>query len=285
MRILMALDWSEETFAAVREAGSLYDIREAILVHAIDLGMFQSPLVADISNLQGYSEFRASMEQAGRQLLDHTATLLPSGNVSVTRVCEFAKPAALIVDQARERDVDLIVVGAGGKGRLGELVLGSVSHRVALHATCPTLIVRECEGPVKKVVVAVESHEDGGRIKTWLLAHPFKQAVHLTIVSVVRAIPTTDPFNIFPVQDWTTAALRTAKEVVTALAADLAGQPHTIDTEVTVGDLLSVLTGWAKQSDLLVIGSHGRHGLERFLLGSISHALLHASPCSVLIVR
>ena len=145
MRVLIALDWSEQAFAAVREVSYLYDLQEVVLVHGIDLGMFQYPIVAEVSNMQGYDEFRKAMEQAGQQLLDHTSTLLPSQGLSVTRVCEFAKPASLILDKARDLRAELIVIGARGKSRVGEFVLGSVSHRVALHAECTTLIVKERE--------------------------------------------------------------------------------------------------------------------------------------------
>jgi nucleotide-binding universal stress UspA family protein len=285
MRVLIALDWSEQAFAAVREAAYLYDWQEVILVHGIDLGMFQYPIVADMSNMQGYGEFRKAMESAGQQLLDHTTTLLPSENLSVTRVCEFAKPASLILDKARNSGADLIVIGARGRGRVGEFVLGSVSHRVALHAHCSTLIVKEREGPVKRVIVAVEGQEDGARIRAWLLAHPFKNAVDLTIVSVVRPIPSADPFTLFPVQDWTAIALRGAEDLVKGLAAALMNHRYTVGTQVTVGDPMGVLKEHAQTADLLIIGSHGRKGLERFLLGSISHALLHGVPCPVLVVR
>lgn len=285
MRVLIALDWSEEAFAAVREVSALYDLQEVTLVHGIDLGMFQYPLVAEVSNMQGYDDFRQAMEKAGRQLLDHTTTLLPSEGLSITRVCEFAKPASLILDRAREAGTELIVIGARGRGRVGELVLGGVSHRVALHADCSTLIVKDRSGPVKRVVVAVEGHEDGERIKAWLLAHPFKNQVDLTIVSVVRPIPSTDPFNLFPLQDWTDIAVRSAEDLVKGLAAAVMDHRYTVGTQVTVGNPTDILTERAISADLLVIGSHGRKGLERFLLGSISHALLHRVPCPVLIVR
>jgi nucleotide-binding universal stress UspA family protein len=285
MRVLIALDWSEQAFAAVREVAYLYDFQEVILVHGIDLGMFQYPIVADMSSMQGYGEFRTAMENAGQQLLDHTTTLLPAESRSLTRVCEFAKPASLILDKARDSGADLIVIGARGRGRVGEFVLGSVSHRVAMHANCSTLIVKEREGPVKRVVVAVEGEEDGARIKAWLLAHPFKNAVDLTLVSVVRPIPSTDTFSLFPLQDWTDIARRAAEDLVKGLATALMNHRYTVGTHVPVGDPLSILTERAQSADLLIIGSHGRTGLERFLLGSISHALLHAVPCPVLVVR
>ena len=285
MRALIALDWSEQAFAAVREVSYLYDLQEVILVHGIDLGMFQYPIVAEVSNMQGYDDFRTAMEKAGQQLLDHTSTMLPSDGLSITRVCEFAKPASLVLDKARETHADLIVIGARGRGRVGEFVLGSVSHRVALHGDCTTLIVKEREGPVKRVTVAIEGHEDGARIKAWLLSHPFKNPVDLTIVSVVRQIPSTDPFSLFPLQDWTGIAVRSAEDLVKNVAASVMNHRYTVGTQVTVGDPTDILTERAKSADLLIIGSHGRKGLERFLLGSISHALLHHVPCPVLIVR
>lgn len=285
MRALIALDWSEQAFAAVREVSYLYDLQAVTLVHGIDLGMFQYPIVAEVSSMQGYDDFRKAMEKAGQQLLDHTVTMLPSQGLPITRVCEFAKPASLILDKARETRPELIVIGARGRGRVGEFVLGSVSHRVALHADCTTLIVKEREGPVKRVVVAVEGHEDGARIKAWLLAHPFKNPVDLTIVNVVRPIPATDPFSLFPLQDWTGIAVRSAEDLVKGLAAAVMNHRYTVGTQVTVGDPTDILTERARSTDLLIIGSHGRKGLERFLLGSISHALLHHVPCPVLIVR
>lgn len=285
MHILIALDWSEQAFAAVREVSYLYDLQEVTLVHGIDLGMFQYPLVAEVSNLQGYDDFRKAMEKAGDQLLEHTTTLLPSKGLSIRRLSEIAKPASLILDVARDTHAELIVIGARSQGRVGELLLGSVSHRVALHADCSTLIVKERSGPVKRVVVAVEGHEDGDRIKAWLLAHPFKNQVDLTVVSVVRPIPSTDPYNLFPLQDWTDIAVRSAEDLVKGVAASVMDRHYTVGTQVTLGDPTDILTERALSADLLLIGSHGRKGLERFLLGSISHALLHRVPCPVLIVR
>lgn len=47
--------------------------------------------------------------------------------------------------------------------------------------------------------------------------------------------------------------------------------------------LLNEITSWP--ADLLIVGSHGRTGITRFLMGSVSMALLSHSPCSVLIVK
>ncbi|MDR4471370.1 MAG: hypothetical protein MRJ92_01560 [Nitrospira sp.] len=72
MRVLIALDWSEQAFAAVREASYLYDLHEVVLLHESTSGMFQYPIVAEVSSMQGYDDFRTAMK-AGEQLLDHHA--------------------------------------------------------------------------------------------------------------------------------------------------------------------------------------------------------------------
>jgi nucleotide-binding universal stress UspA family protein len=49
------------------------------------------------------------------------------------------------------------------------------------------------------------------------------------------------------------------------------------------GKIVDVARKW--HADLIVLGSHGRHGLERFLMGSVSEAVVHHAPCSVHVVR
>lgn len=56
---------------------------------------------------------------------------------------EPGKPAAKIVEIAKEWPADLIVMGSHGRGKLGGLVLGNVSQAVLHEAPCPVLIVRE----------------------------------------------------------------------------------------------------------------------------------------------
>ena len=67
MRIVAGVDWSDEAFAAVEQIGLLYRPDDVVLVHGVDLGMFQSPIVAGAVNLQGYEEFRQALNDAGHQ--------------------------------------------------------------------------------------------------------------------------------------------------------------------------------------------------------------------------
>ncbi len=76
MRIVVAVDWSDQAFNAVQEACALYEPKELTLVHAMDLGLLESPVMAQAMTLQGYDDFRKAMLDAGQQLMEQTAKLV-----------------------------------------------------------------------------------------------------------------------------------------------------------------------------------------------------------------
>ena len=221
MRMVIGVDWSEETFAALEQAIMLYLPQEVSLVHGVDLGIFQYPMVAEAGNVQGYDEFRHAMQEAGRQLMERTSALVPTEVLSITTVCEFAKPASLVLDTATKQAADMIVVGAGGRGRMAELLLGSISHRIAMHAPCSTLIVKRSSADIRSALVAVEDRDDAGRIRDWLRRYPFRHPVDLTLVRMVEPLPATNTFDMLPITAWLDTATQYANDLVRETAASL----------------------------------------------------------------
>ncbi len=283
MRILVAVDWSEQAFTAVQTATQLYTPEELTLAHAVDLRPFDNPVLAPVASRDAAQEFRQAMLDAGEKLLDQTTALVPSDVASVHRLCTIGSPARVILDAARS--VDLVAIGARGRGRIAELVLGSVSHRVITHAPCATLLVKRSSDTFRRVLVAVEGKEDGERLKAWLRAHPFKKAVELTVISVVPflyigEITTGQRYDL-----WEEAALIAAQGTVKGFAAEVNGSHYTATGQVFRGDPADIIAREAAGCDLVVIGAQVRHGLDRFLLGSVSHAVTHSVMCPILIVR
>ncbi len=285
MRIVIGVDWSEPAFSAVREVCELYAPQEVILVHAVDLGIFRHPVVAQAANLQGYGEFRRAMLEAGQQLMERTSVLVPPDIPCVRKIYDVARPAAFLLDTARKVDPDLIAVGARGRGPLSELVLGSVSHRILMHGTCSTLIVKGEARPPKRVLVGVEGTEDAQRIVTWLSDHQFRTPVELVVTTVIEPPPPADPAGLLVFQSWTESATRYAEDLVKTTAAALANRHDTVSTQILNGDPAGMLAEHGHACDLLIVGSHGRTGADRFLLGSVSHSVTHRSIRSVLVVR
>jgi nucleotide-binding universal stress UspA family protein len=83
------------------------------------------------------------------------------------------------------------------------------------------------------------------------------------------------------------AQRRNGEALVKRFAKQLVAEGLKVTTSVVQGEprgkIVDVASKW--HADLIVVGSHGRHGLERFLMGSVSEAVVHHAPCSVQVVR
>lgn len=92
------------------------------------------------------------------------------------------------------------------------------------------------------------------------------------------------------VQDYTAIAKQwrcEGEELASGTAKRLQAAGFKTSTQVEEGDARHLILDWAKKwhPDLILLGSHGRRGLDRFLLGSVSEAVARHAPCSVEIVR
>ena len=78
-----------------------------------------------------------------------------------------------------------------------------------------------------------------------------------------------------------------ALELVERIASELRSAGFTVDTAVEVGDIREKILDSAAEwgADLIVVGSHGRRGVQRFLLGSVAEFVARHAKCSVEIVR
>ena len=105
---------------------------------------------------------RSGLEDAGRERLEAQVRWIEEegGTVAGAHLRE-GRPVEAIVEQAEEIGAGLVIVGSRGMGRLGRLVMGSVSTGLAHRSPCPVLIVREGEEawPPERVLVGYGSFE------------------------------------------------------------------------------------------------------------------------------
>jgi len=83
--------------------------------------------------------FEAEMKEA-EEHLEKLAVELEADGMKVNRILKHGNPAAEIVETAKEKDADLIFLGARGKGLLGRAFLGSVSEQVVKLADRPVMV-------------------------------------------------------------------------------------------------------------------------------------------------
>jgi len=180
---------------------------------------------------------------------------------------------AAILEAAKEAQADLIVLGRHGRTGLARLLLGSVAARVIGHSPVNVLVVPP--GAVlafKTVLVASDGSPHSAA--AWEAAVALGQAAgsRLLAISVAREegeIPEAEEIVRTMV-----AAANQAGLAVTGLVAQ---------GEAPDGAILQAAVKHGV--DLIVLGSHGRTGLTRLLLGSAAERVIGQAPCPVLVVK
>jgi nucleotide-binding universal stress UspA family protein len=212
-----------------------------------------------------------------RVVLDETATAV-------------GHPADVITRKADEIGADLILIGAGEISRHDHFALGPNAAAIMQHASKPVLAVRPGEPAALfgKILCPVDMSAASmrGLLNAIRLAHAFGS--HLLVVTVV---PAPNWFELVVEakslaeikaehdRDWQASFeqfLLTAPLGNVSWAKEIrAGSPH---TEI-------IATAAAHQSDLIVMGSTGRTGLARVLMGSVTRRVIQQLPCSLLTVK
>ena len=283
-RVLLAVDSSDQALEAARALALFAPAEEYIVLHVVNAPsmpyytQFDQTLSAEIDE---------KLRKDGEALVHNIASIVsPDAGRIQTRV-STGSPAKIILSTAEEEHIDLIVTGARGTGPIEELVFGSVSHRVVTHARCPTLMVKRPVRSLQRVLLAVEGADDAEAARHFLETKPFKDRVQVTVFTCPPINRPEWPVEIVSMEPHVQDAIKSAKVFVDGVASQLVGLGYEAHGRVTVGIPALVVTQQAAETnaDMILMGSHGRRGLTRFLMGSVAHAVLHRSRCPVLTVR
>lgn len=194
------------------------------------------------------------------------------------------RPEREIVRLARERDIDLIVMATHGRSFFTPVEVGSAGAQVVRTAPCPVLTVPSQERPfaVSNVLVGVDFSPASVNALAYgrAFCRTFGAALHVLHVAA----------NNFPrpaVGDADVPALAAEAQIEELLTGDnRASLPMTVTVDVSdrPGDAL-LSHAVRKAIDLVVVGTHGRHGLHRLLVGRVAGHVLRHSTCPVLTVH
>jgi nucleotide-binding universal stress UspA family protein len=244
--------------------------------------------------------------------LRRIATLPALDRIQITTEVAHGLPAQYILAAAGLGGVDLAVLSSHGRTGFRRWVLGSVAHTLAHESTVPTLILHESE------TASQIAHTDAARslrILVPLDGSPLAEAalepaahlaaslaaqgeLHLTQVVKPRRASAKESLESSPNAELRARArtyLMQAAERWQAMVKELG---ISISWSVVLeADVASALRSQAEPGeqgqgtagslgiDLIAISTHGRHGLERWVMGSVSNRLLNTTKLPLLIVR
>jgi universal stress protein E len=226
----------------------------------------------------GYAMFNpgavGEAEQAGQAVLKQVETQAGTACVNCAPVLRYGdEPVREIAAQAEESQADLVIMGRRGVHWLERLMLGEAAARVIGHVHCSVLVVpKECDIWQKGILVAVDGsrHADAAAVAAGALAK------HCGLPLTVLAVCANDDLKcdmVKPLADRVRDLLR--QDGVAA------------ESSAIEGKVAETIIQAAKDNgcDLIVVGSHGRTGLDRILMGSVSQQVVVQTQVPVLVVK
>jgi nucleotide-binding universal stress UspA family protein len=284
MKTLLAIDGSDNSYEAVHALKYFARAEQLTLLHALDVPRPAYPMMLPDVAEELYKTLEQSMREDGERLLDRVQSLLPMHAGPSTKHLRIGSPAEVIVSTAKEQKADLIVMGARGLGPVKERLLGSVSHRILTLASCATLIVKGPVKAMKQILLPLQGLSDAEAAVRFLQLKPFHDTVEVTLLTVLPSTEPPWPVDAAVAEKLKEQALQSARDYIDGVAERLRAIGYQARGIAVIGTPSAMILEEATnlRSDLILMGTSGRQGITRFVLGSVSHAVLHQMPCPVL---
>ena len=177
-----------------------------------------------------------------------------------------------IVDDATEKKVDMIVIGRRGYKGLAKAFMGEVAAKVIAHAPCKVLVVpKAAQIEYRNILVATDGSTHGNAAVIEAIAIAKRCGSHLIALSAMR-----DESEREEAKNYSNKAVELAeKEGVSAEAATPLGRSFNAIVETAGG----------RGVDLIVMGTYGKTGVKKLLMGSSTEKVIGTAGCAVLIVK
>jgi nucleotide-binding universal stress UspA family protein len=284
MKTLLAVDGSDHSYEAVHALKYLARAEQLTLLHALDIPRPAYPMMVPEVAEELYTSLEQSMREEGERLLDRVQSLIPMHAGPSTKQLRMGSPAEVIVSTAEEQKADLIVMGARGLGPIKERLIGSVSHRILTLAPCATLVVNGPVKAMKQILLPLQGLSDAEAAIHFLQLKPFHDAVEVTLLTVLPSTQPPWPSTVAAAENLEEQALQSARDYIDGVGERLRVLGYQARGIAVLGTPSAVILQEATKlrADLILMGTRGRQGITRFVLGSVSHAVLHKMPCPVL---
>lgn len=276
-KILVAFDGSPSARnALVAAAGMAREGESWIKVLAV-VPTYEGDLA-----LVGVSNIKETIAGPGQGLLTEAVRIADAEGVHILTNLEQGEPYERIVRVAEDENCDLIVMGRRGLSHLERELMGGVTARVIGHTDKNVLVVPE-DGTLswQEILVATDGSENSESAVDLAIDIAREHSAGLTAVSVVY---TNDEFiALAPGQIELLAGK--AHAILDNVKARARSKGIDVAAFVKEGETHQAITSLAAElnSSIIVMGTHGRKGLSRWLMGSVTERTIGYASCPVMV--
>jgi nucleotide-binding universal stress UspA family protein len=265
-KLIVASDGSKCSEGAVREAIELakrYGSKlYAVCTAQVTLGQLE--YAADV-----VSEF----DKAAREACESVKSRAEAEGVDCEPVIhEGEEPYEHIVAEAENQQADAIIVGRRGRRGLMKLLMGSVTHLVIGHAPCKVLVVPKMgKLTAQRLLVATDGSEFSDKAVAEAISLAKRTGGSLIACSIAH-----HGIN----EDMANDHVNKVKDVAGA-------EGIKVETTIGHGNACQEIIAAAKaqDADMIVVGTHGRTGISKLLMGSIAERVVGMAETAVMVVR
>lgn len=267
-RILLATDGSKYSDGAIRVARAMAVKCDSLLT-VLSIGIVDPAYSTLVPNLQREA---VAMAQCS---IDAAKSAMPEIDVQ-TAIRVGSDPADEIVATAEKIRADVIVMGRHGRRGLARWKLGHATAKVVGHAPCPVLVVPEEANLWQRRILVATDGSRYGELAV-VAAGQLAEACRLPLTVMSATLPSSHGPE----------RRQVARDAVYAAVSDLGRTGIDVRGIVAEGrpDRAIVESAERDGADLIIMGSHGRTGMERMLMGSVSEKVLNQAECAVLVVK
>jgi nucleotide-binding universal stress UspA family protein len=257
--------------------------------------------IADERGTSPFSERRGVRQRFGKVMLEYWVDEAERLGLFASYMLDSSRNVIeSIVNMATDEHCDLIVMGTHGREGIPRLVQGSVAEGVLKNTPMPIMLVHHTPRPFEPLFHRILVAVDGDEISDIALEHATELAQALKAsLDVLHVIPdvaaSSKNFRSTSqdVQRFVNEAENESHKIIAHAWSQIRGsaiEPSRIEvfeTRLNGAKIQDVILRHAKQRkiDLIVMGTHTRTGLARFVMGSVAEGVVHHTSLPVLLVR
>ena len=282
--IVVPLDGSELAERALPAAERLARAlrRPLLLVNVIAINTWAYLPPSAVFPPATYQEVLKEEDRASQHYLRDVSQRLAAKELSVHIRSLRGDPASAIIDTARGEAAPLIVMASHGHTGLARFALGSVADRVVSYGRVPTLLVRALgesmdAAQLERAIVPLDGSDTAERalsLVAQLAGDPLREVTLIQVVNPEVRAGQTDEARHY---------LEGASQ---RLEQRLAGKACAVTTQVLYGNVdEQIIDAATRQGGIIIMGTHGRSGIERWAYGSVASHVLRGTRTPLLLVH